>query len=497
VDLKYLEETKPSSAKDNAHSRRLTLPSMGLRVSERRLLLGVVDFTLLFVALVIALSLRTELLPEIRQMFVSWKWILTLAAVWFAYAALFNVYNLARAASTFYSIRSTAMAAALASFTYLVIPWFTPTLVNRSQGYLFVLLSVLFISLWRGAYAQLFTQPTFQRRSIILGTTPGARALVLALRSDFARSDANPFRGTGHILLGFVYSNGEADGENIADLPVLGQAKDLVKLTQELEVDEVILSLPQNTEMGQALYEAILDCHELGIQMTKMSTVYERLTGRVAVEYAGGDVELVAGIEDSAFFRFYAAAKRLIDILSGLFGLLTMLILIPPILVFNALTSPGPLFYKQQRIGQGGKPFRVIKFRSMKPDAEKENGAVWAEKDDGRVTLVGKWLRRLHIDEIPQVINVIKGEMSLVGPRPERSDFVSILAREIPFYRARHSVRPGITGWAQIHQDYGSSIDDARVKLEYDLYYIKKVSLWLDLVIMLRTITRVLGFHGR
>lgn len=206
---------------------------------------------------------------------------------------------------------------------------------------------------------------------------------------------------------------------------------------------------------------------------------------------------MVAGTEDSAFLRFYSAAKRLIDIFSGMVGFLIMLLLIPPILLLNALTSPGPLFYRQQRVGQGGKPFRITKFRSMKPDAEKENGAVWAEKDDDRITLTGKWLRRLHLDEIPQVINVIKGEMSLVGPRPERSDFVGLLACEIPYYRARHCVRPGITGWAQIHQNYGGSIDDARVKLEYDLYYIKKVSLWLDLVIMLRTVTRVIGLHGR
>ena len=497
MSIRYSQDTsEPSTAEDSSRLRRITLPSMGLRVSERRLLLGFMDFALLLAALAIALSLRTELLPELRQLFVSWKWVVTLAVVWFAYAALFNIYNLARAASTIYSIRSAALAALLASFTYLLIPWFTPALINRSQGYLFVLLSVLFIIIWRGAYAQLFTQPTFQRRSIILGSTPGAQALVVALRSNFAREDANPFRGTGHILLGFVYSNGQEDEELVAELPVLGQAKDLVRLTKELEVDEVILSLPQKAEMGQALYEAILDCHELGIQMTKMSTVYERLTGRVAVEYAGGDVEMVAGIDDSAFYRFYAAAKRLIDIFSGFVGLLVMMVIIPPILLLNALSSPGPLFYRQQRVGQGGKPFRVIKFRSMKLDAE-ENGAVWAEIDDDRVTLVGKWLRRLHLDEIPQVINVLKGDMSLVGPRPERSDFVGILAREIPYYRARHSVRPGITGWAQIHQDYGSSIDDARVKLEYDLYYIKKISLWLDLVIMLRTVTRVLGLHGR
>jgi lipopolysaccharide/colanic/teichoic acid biosynthesis glycosyltransferase len=139
----------------------------------------------------------------------------------------------------------------------------------------------------------------------------------------------------------------------------------------------------------------------------------------------------------------------------------------------------------------------MFKFRSMIPEAEDYEGAVWAQLDDDRVTLAGKWLRKLHLDELPQVINVLRGDMSIVGPRPERPEFVGLLDREIPFYRARHFVLPGITGWAQIHQDYGSSVEDAQVKLEYDLYYIKKKSLYLDLVIMLRTITKVLGLKGR
>ena len=139
----------------------------------------------------------------------------------------------------------------------------------------------------------------------------------------------------------------------------------------------------------------------------------------------------------------------------------------------------------------------MIKFRSMVPDAEKEQGAMWATEGDPRVTPAGKWLRKLHLDELPQVVNVLRGEMSLVGPRPERPDFAGLLAEEVPFYRARHCMRPGITGWAQIHQDYGSSVEDARVKLEYDLYYVKRASLGLDVMILLRTVTKVFGLKGR
>lgn len=139
----------------------------------------------------------------------------------------------------------------------------------------------------------------------------------------------------------------------------------------------------------------------------------------------------------------------------------------------------------------------IIKFRTMIPDAEESSGAMWAEKDDPRITSIGRWLRKLHLDELPQLINVLRGEMSIIGPRPEREEIVRLLSKKIPFYRARHFIRPGITGWAQIHQDYGSSYEDAVIKLEYDLYYIKKVGFWLDSMIMLRTLTRIIGLKGR
>ncbi len=477
--------------------KRISLPSLGLHYSERRLLLMVMDFVLICAALVIALILRTNLLPNLLILLQSWKWLTTLAVVWFGYAALFNVYNLARAASTTYSMKAIAMAGGLTSLTYLLIPWFTPTLVNRSQGFIFVFLSLLFLLAWRIFYAQFFTQPSFQRRAFILGHGASGEALATAMHSKFAQDDANPFRGTGYTLLGFVSTDDETKEKRVADLPILGPATDLVRLVRELEIDEVILSLPDSGEIDKELFEVILDCRELGIQMTQISTIYERLTGRVAIEYVGWDVETIAVNFDSPFQRFYRVSKRLADLLMGFAGLIFLFLLIPPIYILNAFTSPGPIFYKQQRVGKGGHPFRIIKFRSMRPGAESDNKSIWAKENDVRVTFVGKWLRRLHLDELPQVINMLKGEMSLVGPRPERPDFVGLLSRDIPFYRVRHCVLPGITGWAQIHQDYSGSIDESRTKLEYDLFYIKKTSLWLDLVIMLRTVTKVLGLQGR
>jgi lipopolysaccharide/colanic/teichoic acid biosynthesis glycosyltransferase len=163
----------------------------------------------------------------------------------------------------------------------------------------------------------------------------------------------------------------------------------------------------------------------------------------------------------------------------------------------NALTSPGPLFFRQRRLGRGGRPFSVMKFRSMVDDAESASGAIWAQPGDERVTRIGRLMRLTHVDELPQAINVLRGEMSWVGPRPERPEFVAELSKTIPFYRARHSLRPGVTGWAQIHQNYGDSVERAREKLQYDLYYIKHAGPALDGLIVLRTVAKVLTLQGR
>jgi lipopolysaccharide/colanic/teichoic acid biosynthesis glycosyltransferase len=228
-----------------------------------------------------------------------------------------------------------------------------------------------------------------------------------------------------------------------------------------------------------------------------MATVYERLTGRVAVEHASRNVEVAAGSSSGALQRVYGLFKRMNDLPAALVGLVVLGLSLPLIWLGNRLWSPGPLFFRQKRVGQGGRPFTLIKYRSMVPNAERLSGAVWATEGDNRITTFGHYLRKMHLDELPQVINVLRGEMSLVGPRPERPEFVGQLSELIPFYRARHCLKPGITGWAQIHQDYGDSIEGAREKLEYDLYYVKNASPTLDITIILRTVAKMLGMKGR
>ena len=252
-------------------------------------------------------------------------------------------------------------------------------------------------------------------------------------------------------------------------------------------MERLILAITNSQTISDEMMNALLQCREMGLRVVTMATVYERLTGRVPIDYVGRDLYMVLPMDDSAMERAYKIIKRLVDVVSGLAGLFFMGVAIIPIAIANQLSSPGPLFYKQRRVGQGGKIFEVYKFRSMRPDAEKGTGAVWARKGDDRITPAGRILRKTRLDELPQVINVLKGDMSLIGPRPERPEFVNALSLMIPYYRARHAVKPGITGWAQVRFGYGNTHEDSRIKLEHDLYYVKHANPLLDMMIALQT----------
>jgi len=276
---------------------------------------------------------------------------------------------------------------------------------------------------------------------------------------------------------------------------VLGTGSDLGRLVRETGASEIVVAITDASQIAGPTLQAIMDCRERGLQVTAMATAYERLTGRVPVEHTGRNLYAVLPIDPDPL-RFVQLVKRAIDLLIGAAGVAATVILLPFVWVAGALEGGRGVFYTQVRVGRGGRPFRFIKFRTMIRDAE-PHGPRWAAEDDRRVTLVGRILRRLHLDEIPQSINILKGDLSFVGPRPERPEFVEQLGAQIPFYRIRHAVQPGVTGWAQVNYTYGASIDDAMMKLQYDLYYIKHQSLWLDLLIVMKTIPLVLMMRGR
>jgi exopolysaccharide biosynthesis polyprenyl glycosylphosphotransferase len=407
----------------------------------------------------------------------------------------FDCYDLARAASTWHSLSSTGPAALAAVGIYALTPWLTPSLGSRGLLVTFAGAAVLGVMAWRAVYAELFVQPWFKQRALVVGAGWAGRTLVSALQHA-PEGVPNPYRGTGYEIVGFVDDHPEHRGARVEGVPVLGDSRALVPLAEKLRVDEVILAITHRHAIGEELFDALLRCRELGFRLSTMSVLYERLLGRVPVEHIGRDLHMVVGVHETAGERFYHAAKRLLDLLLALCAVVLMGLITPLGVLFNAITSPGPLFYRQRRVGKGGKIFQMLKFRTMRPGAEDGVGAVWADENDERVTPVGRLLRRTRLDELPQCVNVLRGEMSMIGPRPERPEFVELLARELPFYRARHAVRPGITGWAQIQFEYGDSMEDAKVKLEYDLYYVKNANPLLDLRIVLQTIPVMLGMKG-
>jgi exopolysaccharide biosynthesis polyprenyl glycosylphosphotransferase len=479
-------------------SKRRGRPTASLRLhaSERKLMLALVDFFLLAMALTVTMRWRTSLLNAPGALLSYWYWFVTLALVWWLMAQVLECYDLARAASAPYSILSAVGATGLTVLVYQFIPVLTPPLISRGPILVFAALAVGSIALWRGFYAVLFSQPDFQQRALVLGAGGAGQAFAEALRQ--VPQSGNPFRGTGYRIIGFVDDDpAKRERGEWGGAPVLGASEELPYLAKDLGVDEVVLAITQRHTMSDAAFKALLTCRESGVPVTTMPAVYERLLGRVPVAHIGHDLAAVLPLEGRATERLYRACKRGLDAVSGLVGVCALAIVLPFIALANALFAPGPLFYRQERTGLGGRPFSVLKFRTMRTGAEKETGAVWSPAGDPRVTPVGRWLRRSRLDELPQVVNVLRGEMSLIGPRPERPEFIQKLAESIPFYRARHAVRPGLTGWAQVRYGYGNSIEGARIKLEYDLYYVRHAGLYLDALIALKTLAVVLRLQGK
>lgn len=475
--------------------QRISPPSLRLLTSERKLLLALTDIALINASLLVAWTLQSDGQTSPLTLLAPVKWYVTLTVVWFVLALFFDLYDLARAASTTAIVRSTSAAVVITVLIYTFIPRLTPPLMSRTAVFLFAGLAWLTVVGWRVIYAQLFVQPWFKQRALVVGAGWAGRTLAEALQ--LAPHDANPYRGTGYQLLGYIDDNQELVGKRVAGVVVLGGRDVLVPMAQALDVDEVIVAITHRNAIADALFDDLLRCRELGMRVSTMSALYERLLMRVPVEHVGRDLSMVLPVDDSAGRRFFTASKRAGDIIVSLFGLVVLALVAPVVAVVNAISSPGPLFYRQRRVGRHGQVFECLKFRSMIPNAEQHTGAVWSQVDDSRITPVGRILRKTRLDELPQFVNALRGEMSVIGPRPERPEFVESLAHTIPFYRARHAVRPGITGWAQVQYRYGNTVDDARIKLEYDLYYVKHPSLLLELRILLKTASVMLQFKGQ
>ncbi len=296
-------------------------------------------------------------------------------------------------------------------------------------------------------------------------------------------------------MVGIVDDDPEKAGLTIEGFQVLGASQDLEKLISDNAISDIIVAI--SGEMQGRMFQALLEAQERGIEIVRFPRAYEELLDRVPIRMLEADWILRSFVDEAHTSGLYELVKRLVDILGGLAGVLGLMVLIPFISIAILLDDGAPIFYSQTRAGRGAQPYNIIKLRTMRRDAEADGHAAWAKEDDVRATRVGRLLRKSHLDELPQFINVLRGEMSLVGPRAERPELMSMFEKHVPFYRARLLVKPGITGWAQINFGYASTVEETVVKLEYDLYYIKHRNLMMDLIILLRTPATVLGLRGR
>lgn len=458
-----------------------------LQDGERSLILLTGDFIAAGAATFLAIYLWGQLdWLGFSAVFVRFRagWFFLLPIAWLL--LMINNYDVPRAASWGETLKGILFSALGGLFLYFLVYFSSPpgSLPRRGVLYFLVLASILDLG-WRWLYIKIFTAPNFMRRVLVIGAAESGRTMLKVYQSV----SPAPF-----ILVGYIDDDQEKIGTDVGGYPVLGGNQRLIELLEEESITDLVVAIlgPMRGEM----FQAVLDAQELGTNIIRMPVAYEEILGRVPINHLESDWLLRSFVDELRVPTIYRIEKRMIDFLGGAIGLLFYLLIFPWVALAILLESGRPVLYLQPRLGQGGHSFNVVKFRTMHQDAEADGEAHWAREGDPRTTRVGKILRKMHLDEFPQFWNVLRGQMSLVGPRPERPELVAELEKKIPFYRARLLAKPGITGWAQVNYGKGASIQGSAEKLEYDLYYIKHRSILMDFWILLRTIGSVLGFRG-
>ena len=467
-----------------------TSQRLRLQPSEHRSILILGDIAAAVLALFVALYLWSAgdawisfSLEFLRTRPDTWFYLLPL--VWIA--LMVDSYDLNKAGSLKQTLRAIGLAFIVAFVLYLIVYFAMPpqTLPRLGVAYFIVFVSI-FTLLWRVTYVRIFSAATKSRRLLVIGAGKAGSTLVNVI------ADQVP---PPYNLLGLIDDDPEKLGTQIRNYPVLGDHSQLLTLVRELGVTDLILAI--SGQMNHGMFQNLLTAQERGLQISTMAEVYEELLGRVPIDLLDSEWVVRSFVDRAPLGGIYRMMKRLMDLILTLLALVVFIALFPIIAVSILIDSGKPVIYSQERLGRGGEPYRIYKFRTMKNKADMEKEALVTAFNDPRITRLGKFLRKVHLDELPQVINVLKGEMSWVGPRSERSELVAVFQQEVPFYRARMLVKPGVTGWAQIHQRYAETVEETAVKLEYDLYYIEHANLLMDITIILRTFGSVLGFKGR
>jgi sugar transferase (PEP-CTERM system associated) len=462
------------------NANKLSLRTVGLLLADAAIIYG---------AIILAMYLRLGVEGSRYQLSENNGWLkITLATVVCALILYFyDLYEYTvmtnRRELMLRLVQALGIAWALLALLFYFVP---PLLIGRGVSVISVPLVLALLLTWRFLIHYLTGHPEIGEKILVVGTGQAARDTAEAV---LERRDA------GYRIVGFVTENGIQPQTKIGDTTVIGTTEDLEGIVKSEKVDRIVIAVRERR--GTFPTETLLKMSLTGdVNIEECTSFFERVTGQVHIDMLRPSWLIFAGRRKDT--RLGTAFREIIHRGLGLIGLVLSL----PIAVLTAilikLESKGAVFYKQERVGKNGKMIKVIKFRSMRTDAEKDGVPIWAIAGDDRVTRIGRIIRKIRVDEIPQFWNIIRGEMSFVGPRPERPHFVAQLAEEIPFYEHRHLVAPGLTGWAQIKYPYGASVADARQKLQYDLYYIKNQSLALDLVIVFETVKTVLfGKGGR
>ncbi len=459
--------------------------SIHFEISERKILLRIFDIAFILFGLYLVGNLFD--FDYFRITRENWSWTLVLVVYITVFGTIFELYDLQKSSKLEIIISNIVLTSSVTVLFYLLTPFFTPTLPdNRLQIIYFYLAFVISLTIWRWAYITFISSPRFYKKVLLVGEISNIEPIAKSLKE----SDPN------YKIVGFI--NCEFESTDRIKFKGIKEysPNEFIQIIKEQKISEIVVASYNSETITPEIYNDLITLLEKGFTIREYTQVYEEINYRVPVQFVGKDFYKYFPFSRSNQNKLYLLYRRLSDIFFSILGLVLGIVLLPFILVGNLIANHGPVFYTQERIGKNGNPFAIIKLRTMVKNAEKD-GMKWAQKNDVRVTKFGKFLRITRIDEIPQFINVLKGEMSLIGPRPERPFFVQELSQIIPFYETRHIVKPGLTGWAQVNSRYGSTIDDSLIKLQYDLFYIKHRSLFLDLNIIIKTLSTIIYFRGR
>jgi exopolysaccharide biosynthesis polyprenyl glycosylphosphotransferase len=455
-------------------------------ISERKMILRFFDVFIVLAALyLIGNGFELNYLQASVSNFYA---ALVLAVYINIFGAIFEMYNLQVASNEFQILKSTLLTISTIVLVYLLTPVFSPELPsNRLQVLAFY--GVVFMSLiiWRLFYVKFLASNRFLQNAVLICEEVQLEELVLGLEN------IDPH----YKIIGYVSADtSENDNNSLNHFVQYIRRDNLISFVKDNAVAEIIIASQNVQGITSGLYQQLLRLLESGKIIREYTQVYESKTQRIPVQHMASDFHSFFPFSRSNQNKLYLSVVRFFEIGFSFIGLVVLSLLSPLILLGNSIGNRGKLFYTQERVGKDGVVFNIWKFRTMVQDAE-TNGAVFTTINDSRITAFGKFLRKSRIDEIPQFINIIKGEMAVIGPRPERPQFVKEIRALMPFYETRHVIKPGLTGWAQVNYAYGETIEDSLIKLQYDLYYIKHRSFYLDFNITLKTITTVLFYRGQ